>query len=546
MIARETSDFITNEEIKVQLKKILESPKFLSSQRLSRFLEYVIIEFCSNQAENIKAYNIAIAVFDRETDFDPQVDPIVRIYAGRLRLALSEYYANSKNNSIQLAIPKGSYKPEFSKIKSSKKLSILATSKAKFRIYAAVFLIFIAGSFIYFDSFNNSNDLPNQDDFGRMYIAIETFKNLSDNSSNEQLGLRLTENTQMAISQFSSLVVVEPTKKYSDVANYNLLGSIQQRDDIVSVIIKLIDAESGIQVFSKEYKSALNSTTTNYLEAQVANKIAIDLADEFGVFQAQNLRTAQNKSQILSPHKALLFYYDYLGNINPKANADAIKILKESLNKINNYAPTWSALAGLYMDRYMFFDGSQQDLESAKYAIQKAEALNPHNVHVQEHLALISYATGNLEALYNAAEMQKSLNANSTMLGQIGLWFSLVGDYKRGIPLIEKAIKNNPYYPKYFHIGYYFYYLEKGDLEKALIESEQIQMPQLFWDPLLRAVILEKLGNVNAAKLALKELLALKPNFSSNGPEIMKRALYLEKYRKLLLDGLNGLGLDFE
>src|SRR4030095_2034535 len=56
----------------------------------------------------------------KESDFNPQVDSIVRIHAGRLRRALKEYYyEEGKDDPIMISIPKGSYAPNF-KLNSEK------------------------------------------------------------------------------------------------------------------------------------------------------------------------------------------------------------------------------------------------------------------------------------------------------------------------------------------------------------------------------------------------------------------------------------------
>jgi hypothetical protein len=41
---------------------------------------------------NIKGYDVALEVFGRPETFDPTVDPVVRVEAGRLREKLREYY----------------------------------------------------------------------------------------------------------------------------------------------------------------------------------------------------------------------------------------------------------------------------------------------------------------------------------------------------------------------------------------------------------------------------------------------------------------------
>ena len=44
-----------------------------------RFLEYLVNETLAGRGERLKAYNVALEVFERPETFDPTVDPLVRI-----------------------------------------------------------------------------------------------------------------------------------------------------------------------------------------------------------------------------------------------------------------------------------------------------------------------------------------------------------------------------------------------------------------------------------------------------------------------------------
>jgi len=58
----------------------------------------------------IKEYQIATEVFGRSDDFDPQLDSMVRVQAGRLRGKLAEYYgANGAEDPVIVDLPKGTY-----------------------------------------------------------------------------------------------------------------------------------------------------------------------------------------------------------------------------------------------------------------------------------------------------------------------------------------------------------------------------------------------------------------------------------------------------
>src|SRR5207244_5081087 len=57
-----------------------------------------------------KEYEIATEVFVRQHDFDPHVDSMVRVQAGRLRTKLAEYYASEgSDDQIMVELPKGTY-----------------------------------------------------------------------------------------------------------------------------------------------------------------------------------------------------------------------------------------------------------------------------------------------------------------------------------------------------------------------------------------------------------------------------------------------------
>src|SRR5262249_32150813 len=66
------------------------------------------------ESERLKEYVIGVEVFDRDERYDPRVDSIVRVEAGRLRTKLEEYYRGSgSDDAIVIKLEKGGYAPEF-------------------------------------------------------------------------------------------------------------------------------------------------------------------------------------------------------------------------------------------------------------------------------------------------------------------------------------------------------------------------------------------------------------------------------------------------
>lgn len=97
------------------LRELLESATLRLSERNRRFLSFVVNQTVAGHADRIKAYLIGVDVFGRDETFDPNVDPIVRIEATRLRSALSAHYETSgADMPVRISIPPGSYVPLFS------------------------------------------------------------------------------------------------------------------------------------------------------------------------------------------------------------------------------------------------------------------------------------------------------------------------------------------------------------------------------------------------------------------------------------------------
>ena len=97
-----------------QLEKVLNSRTLHNSENLKAFLRFVVEKTLSNEDAYLKEYTIATEVFGRKSDYDPRIDSVVRVQAGRLRTKLQEYYtAEGKNDQIVIDLPKGHYHPVF-------------------------------------------------------------------------------------------------------------------------------------------------------------------------------------------------------------------------------------------------------------------------------------------------------------------------------------------------------------------------------------------------------------------------------------------------
>lgn len=169
---------ISRDEIIKSLERVLTSEEFASSPNLRKFLSYIVEQTLIGKEADLKAYSIALDAFDRTKDFDSQIDPVVRVQAGRLRRNLREYYNGSgATDPIRIEVPRGSYKPTFYRqysnssdsyasdirlLKTPKlnKENIVRTTKYAFAALIAVLVIVLFVGIVPYQSGNLNTAIP--------------------------------------------------------------------------------------------------------------------------------------------------------------------------------------------------------------------------------------------------------------------------------------------------------------------------------------------------------------------------------------------------
>lgn len=128
-------DMVDPNEVNAALGRILATPAFLRSPRLARFLRFAVEQRLSGRTDAPKEIEVGAQVFERGADFDPRVDPVVRVQARLLRFKLHEYYETAgKTDPIRIDLPKGSYLPAFSGEVSAPSLPLPISPPARRRL----------------------------------------------------------------------------------------------------------------------------------------------------------------------------------------------------------------------------------------------------------------------------------------------------------------------------------------------------------------------------------------------------------------------------
>src|ERR1700723_2243119 len=82
-------------QFQAEIEKLVASRALHGSESLCKLLRYLGRQALEHPGSAVKEYQIATEVFGRQADFDPQLDSMVRVQAGRLRTKLAEHYSTA-------------------------------------------------------------------------------------------------------------------------------------------------------------------------------------------------------------------------------------------------------------------------------------------------------------------------------------------------------------------------------------------------------------------------------------------------------------------
>jgi serine/threonine-protein kinase len=262
----DASPTVSSASARAEIARILASRIFQKAERLKRFLRFVSEEALGGSVAGIKESVIGVEVFDRNpATYDPRIDPIVRVEAGRLRAKLEDYYAHEgAEDAVVVELPRGQYVPRFSQ-------RAVAASPAPGASSASE------------PATGPSNA-----------IAVLPFANLSDDPANEYFSDGLTEELTHALARLPSVRVTarrsafqfrEPGRDIREIgrvlgAGKIVEGSVRKSENRLRISVQLVNVADGYQLWSEQYDRKMSDALA--LQQEIAGAVRDALLGRFG------------------------------------------------------------------------------------------------------------------------------------------------------------------------------------------------------------------------------------------------------------------------
>ncbi|KOF20225.1 integral membrane protein [Ensifer adhaerens] len=528
----------TEAEIRAQLERIQSSPEFEVPNRAHKFLAYIVEEALDGRGDRIKGYSIAVQVFGRDSSFEAQTDPVVRIEAARIRRALERYYlVAGQDDPIVITMPKGGYVPVFSRsdlgtVRTANAEQVIEKlggngkgNEGRWKLVVLAAAVLVLAGIVFFEFWQpdqSANSLSGSADVARTApdvprLIVLPFEDLTGTGSSRIVARGLTDRVIEQISKFKEIVVIagqttggsrDPLSSGASSARYALSGGVRLDGDKLWLTSRLVNREDGSVLWAESYNESLQVRSLLDLESNVARAVATTLAQPYGIiFRADASRAANMPPDDWEAYQCTLAYYGYRAELNPQSHASVQGCLKRSVEKFPGYATAWALLSLTYLDqlrfRYRLDAPASSPLDLAIAAARRAVELDPQNVRGLQAEMLAFFFRGEVDTALKIGARALAMNPNDPELSaEYGLRLALSGEWERGCGLVAEAVSRNAGPIGYFETSLALCSYMQEDYAAA---EQWVKAADVQANPLYHFIVAAILGQLDKSDEAARE-----------------------------------------
>src|ERR1039457_3857367 len=363
------------------------------------------------------------------------------------------------------------------------------------------------------------------------WVAVLPFKAQGVSPDLAALAEGLTEDIVTGMSRFSYLRVIArgSTLSYANKAidlrvagkelgaRYVMEGTLRQAGAKLRLAVQLVDAVTGAHLWAENYERAFSPEAIFELQDDLVPRIVSTVADQHGVLPHSIASAIRGKSSDqLSPYETVLRVFSFHERMTPEEHAELRDVLERIVKIAPGESDCWAMLATLYSDEHMFgFQGPPDPLGRAAAAARRAVELAPSSALALQAVSQSLFYRKEFTAFRPVAERALLQNpADGALKAFLGMLIAFSGEWERGCALVDGALRLNPHHPGWYWVPAAVNAYRKRDYLASIEASRTINMPGYFWGPFTSAASYGQLGEPDAARKALKELLEIRPDFA--------------------------------
>jgi TolB-like protein len=284
---------IPEPDVRAELDRILAARGFASAGRISKLLRYAVEKTLAAETDQLKEYVVGIEVFERDEKYDPRLDSIVRVEAGRLRSKLDEFYnTEGADSPIRISLPKGGYSAHFARsersqpaISSAAVATVTASARRSWAtIPLAAALVVAVAAMVFWLGSRNRHPAPDL----RPTAAVLPFEANMIGGDNSNYSAMITEAVTSELARLGTISVASYTsamqfegqrRPMGEIAAalksaYVVEASVDDEASEILIVARLVNAETDRKMWVSDYRGARDDVRG------LAQRIAFDVSAE--------------------------------------------------------------------------------------------------------------------------------------------------------------------------------------------------------------------------------------------------------------------------
>ena len=552
------------DEIRAALDHILFSEVFSRSPQLGAFLRFVTEAVLHGKGDRIKAYTIGVEVLRRDAKFDPQIDPIVRVEATRLRRAIERYYAGpGQDDSVIIDLPRGSYVPTFRHREFAEPVAPLIVEVAQWPerlrqapilAVLAVLAVVVAAALVsglYLGRHSETTSVitaPGESEArrsaalppgnGMPVVLIEPIRVIGAPSPAHPVAAeRLRAKISDAFARFDMINVASgpalagatgatPTPPVSHT-DYVLSGSLEYAGDAVNAWITLASVAEGRVVWSRTFERIQPPGGTGLTEDSVVVAVANSLLQSYGVIRSRD-RANQLASNVGDPrYRCVLEAADSMQKSDRQLHNMARACLENLTSLDPSFAVGFTFLGMIYNREFQLaYDIRPDDppLERALRAVRQGILLNPESSRGYLALMIVQSNRRDTTAAFEAGRKMVSLNKYDMLaLGEYGGRLVMAGEIEQGMAMLQAAGAGGAVRPSWHYVYLFIGSYMAGDIAGAARYANSIPNDNTPLGLVAQLLAAYAAGKPDEAKKAADRLRTVDPGWVKNPHQELAR-----------------------
>jgi len=359
-------------------------------------------------------------------------------------------------------------------------------------------------------------------------IAVLPFVNMSGDPKQEYFSDGLTEEIINGLSKIPRIFVIARNSTFAykgktvDIkqvgwemgVKYVMEGSVRREGNRLRITARLIDATTGLDLFSERYDREVKGIFATQDEITIKVLTALQVALTEGEFARYSTKGVSNVEAYFN----LLEAYEFAQRVNRASNARARQLYEEALALEPGSSRAYAGLAYTYFWDYWLGFSSRPPDESIARGIEMAKksiALDKDSFQAHGALAMLYVCKGEYEKAVEEAEESVSINPGNLFI--LGSTLMHASRFTEAITVLQKALRFYPGRPhsmclsnlanSYRCIGQYE---QAVQYYKRLLQDQ----PDHFLGNAQLTATYYEMGHLEEARAQAAEVLRVDPKFS--------------------------------